>query len=267
MGRQVLLLIAFGIFGAILSQDTSDGFSAIAGTVNDGVEIHGTKTLDGKPGDTQRKNAVDTKPRPRTGDQPAPVVVNAHGLCPDDLKPCANFAKPPAPAKPPTPGTPAVTLADIASFRPVPVPSASEPNGWGVVGLDTNFVSSGSSQIVTGTLLGRPASVRFTPVAYGWSYGDGSARTSTSSGGTWEALRLREFDPTPSSHAYRAIGDYSARVVVQYAAEYSWGDPTGFTAIDGTVTAAADPVPVHIVTESTVLVGSDCTVTPAGPGC
>lgn len=141
-----------------------------------------------------------------------------------------------------------------------------QPNGWGVVGLDTNFFTVGTPQVVPGTLLGRPASVRFTPVAFVWDYGDGTTRRASTPGGAWEALRLREFDPTPGSHVYRARGDYLASLAVEYAAEYSWG-ASAFTPIAGTVSASAGTIPVRIVTESTVLVGSDCVATPSGPGC
>ncbi|MCC6855990.1 MAG: hypothetical protein IT189_08010, partial [Microbacteriaceae bacterium] len=62
----------------------------------------------------------------------------------------------------PTPTT--VTLSDVAAFRPDVGTNAMQPNGWAVVGLDTNFLSRGGADVVAGTLLGGPAEVRFTPV-------------------------------------------------------------------------------------------------------
>lgn len=159
-----------------------------------------------------------------------------------------------------------MTLADIATFRPAPSAPASEPNGWGIAGLDTNFLADARTQVVAGTLLGRPASVRFTPIGYAWTYGDGSARTTTSAGATWQRSGAREFDPTPSSHVYAAPGDYSAQLTVLYSAAYSW-DGSAFVPIDGTVSAPAGAIPVRIVVESTVLVGGQCTPGSTAPGC
>jgi len=75
-----------------------------------------------------------------------------------------------------------------------------------VVGLPTNFYARTGTHIVSGALLGSPADVRFTPVGYRWRYGDSSAARLTTPGATWQALGLREFDATPTSHTYRAAG-------------------------------------------------------------
>ena len=69
-----------------------------------------------------------------------------------------------------------------------------QPNGWGVVGIHTNFYATGDAHVVTGTLLGQPASVRFTPVAWHWTTGMARPPPSGSPGGTWAQLGIREFD-------------------------------------------------------------------------
>ena len=64
----------------------------------------------------------------------------------------------------PDDGTAPVTLSDIATFHPTPAVDHSQPAGWAIIGLDTNFYATGGQHTVDGTLLGQPASVRFTPV-------------------------------------------------------------------------------------------------------
>ena len=108
-------------------------------------------------------------------------------------------------------GTPAVTLSDIATFRPQPGTDHMQPDGWTIAGLDTNFYALAPQQIVAGTLLGRPADVRFTAVGFHWEYGDGSAADRTTPGATWDQLQVAEFDATPTSHVYATDGDYGTR--------------------------------------------------------
>ncbi len=81
-----------------------------------------------------------------------------------------------------------------------------QPDGWIVPGLDANFYAVTAPHVVNGTLLGQPASVRFTPVAFHWDYGDGNAATRSTKGATWEALGIPEFEPTPTSHVYATRG-------------------------------------------------------------
>ena len=95
-----------------------------------------------------------------------------------------------------------------------------EPNGWMIVGLDTNFFATGGVQVKDGTLLGQPASVRFTPVTWRWTYGDGTSASAAMGGTTWAAQGVREFDPTPTSHVYRSPGTYYIDLSIDYRAEY-----------------------------------------------
>ncbi len=168
----------------------------------------------------------------------------------------------PAPARPAQP----VTLRDIASFRPAPGIQRMEPNGWVVAGLDANIYAIVGTQLVPGTLLGRPATVRFTPVAYRWKYGDGTSAVLPRAGGTWAAQGLRDFDPTPTSHVYAVEGDYVIRLTIDFRAEYSYGS-TSFTAIPGTINLPANDLRVTVTGAKTVLVERDCVTDPSGPGC
>ncbi|MGO7983584.1 hypothetical protein ACC691_37700, partial [Rhizobium johnstonii] len=96
-----------------------------------------------------------------------------------------------------------VTWADLVGFRPATPTWEMEPAHWMVVGLPTNFYSTAHQQIVPGVLLGFDARVRFTPVRYRWSYGDGAAATASTAGGSWSTGDGGEFSATPTSHVYR----------------------------------------------------------------
>lgn len=159
-----------------------------------------------------------------------------------------------------------VTLSDIASFRPTTGISGMQPNGWMIVGLDTNFFSSARQQVVDGVLLGRPASVRFTPVGWRWTYGDDTSATVATPGAPWASLGLAEFSPTPGSHVYRAAGTYDIDLSVAYVAEYRFGTG-GWTAIAGTLVVASNRLTASAGGATTVLVERECTLNPRGPGC
>lgn len=158
------------------------------------------------------------------------------------------------------------TLNDIAAFRPTPNVDHMEPNGWFVVGLDANFYATGGSSVVDGTLLGFPASVRFTPIRWTWTYGDGSSATRSTRGGTWAALGIREFEPTPTSHVYEQAGTYYIDLTVGYRAEYTFNGASWRT-IAGTLWLPANRLVATVGGAKTVLVERDCTASPGGPGC
>lgn len=159
------------------------------------------------------------------------------------------------------------TLADIASFRPTPGVAAMEPDGWMVVGLDTNFYASAGTHQVSGILLGQPADVRFTPVGYRWDYGDGTTKTLTAKGGPWKALGVGEFDPTPTSHSYQRAGTYTIQMSVLYAAEYQYATSDWFVVRGGALAIPANQLTATAGRAETVLVARDCHANPAGPGC
>jgi hypothetical protein len=164
----------------------------------------------------------------------------------------------------PTPAT--VTLSDVAAFRPDVGSNAMQPNGWAVVGLDTNFFSRGGADVVAGTLLGGPAEVRFTPVAWHWSYGDGTTRRATTGGGTWAELGIPEFDATPTSHVYAAKGNYTITLTIDYVAEYRLRSGA-WVPIAGVLSLPSNPLTITVGSAKTVLVEDDCRVNPSGPGC
>jgi len=159
-----------------------------------------------------------------------------------------------------------VTLADIASFRPSVGTDHMEPNGWTVVGLETNFYSDATRHEVDGTLLGSPASVRFTPRAWHWTYGDGGALASARPGASWAALRVAEFEPTATSHVFRGAGTFTIDLSVEFTAEYRFAG-SGWVPISGALAVPANPLVVTAGDAKTVLVGRDCAANPRGAGC
>ncbi|GAA1759194.1 hypothetical protein GCM10009747_17710 [Agromyces humatus] len=179
---------------------------------------------------------------------------------------CSRPSSPTAPPPTPAPGAPAVTLRDIASFRPAEPSDVMEPNGWAVVGLPANFVAEARPEVVSGTLLGQPADVRFTPVGYRWVHSDGTTVTSPSPGATWSALGVAEFTPTDTSHVYAASGEYTVTLRVALAAEYRFAG-SGWLPIAGTLTIDGASQRVLVGEVDTVLTVGDCTAYPSSPGC
>ncbi len=159
-----------------------------------------------------------------------------------------------------------VTLTDIANFRPVAGVAGMQPNGWMIVGLDTNFYSTGGTQVVDGMLLGTPASVRFTPVGWRWSYGDGTTATLATPGGTWKSQGVEEFDATSGSHIYRAPGTYIIDLAVIYAVEYRFAVGP-WSPLNGTLAVQSNRLTATAGDATTVLVERECTANPRGPGC
>lgn len=202
---------------------------------------------------------------------PPPIVRgNGCGVTPDNSAAveCTGTLTPaPPPADAPA-GTPGITIRDVASFRPELAVLRSEPDGWAVRGLDANILATGGSSIRTGELFGVTAEVRFTPVAYTFDYGDGSAPLNTATpGATWEALGLAEFDPTATSHVYDSAGTYTVTLLVDYAAEYRVGGGD-YILIPGTLAIPSTPIQIVVAdSATTALVDRSCRADPSGPGC
>jgi len=246
------------------------------------VEIGGTQRTNGSDGLTSESGATAQVEAPGAAQTaawtPPPgippwVVPVERCVAQGDIAADCTAARPGAPSAPPpaeaAPGTPGITIRDVASFRPELATLSSEPNGWAVRGLDANILATGGSSVRTGELFGVVAEVRFTPVAYLFDYGDGSAPLSTSTpGSTWAALGLDEFDPTPTSHVYTASGTYTVSLLVDYAAEYRIGGSGAFTPIPGTLAIPSAPIDIVVAdSAATALVDRDCTSDPRGPGC
>jgi hypothetical protein len=159
-----------------------------------------------------------------------------------------------------------VTWEDIQSFDADGGTATMEPRGVVVVGLDANLYSSASQHVVAGTLLGEAADVRFTPVEWGWNYGDGDERSTSTAGASWDQLDQDEFTPTDTSHVYENAGDYTVRTRVAFTAEYRFAGGA-WVPLGGSITIPVDALDVHVAGARTVLVSEPCTADPDGPGC
>ena len=236
-----------------------------AGSISGGQVIIGRSTT--TPGSP-------AKPATRTGGATI-IVVPAPLHAPATLQLVCTISaiRPwycPAPARPvTTPAVPArapVTLSDIAAFVPQAVTLQSEPQGWALVGLPVNFVAGASSHVVSGRLLGSAANVRFTPIAFAWSYGEGTSVTTTSPGATWAALGLPAFSATATSHVYRALGSYRVSVTVSYSAAYQYVG-SGWVAISGRLNRLAATT-IEVVSGGVpLLVTQPCGRGSVGLGC
>ena len=270
----VLFTLGFGINLAVAPAAAADppstctvvqartGLCNINGSINGGgVDLSGHKTSPGTgsgswpgtesgSGSGKGSGTGSRKPKP-----PAPVCQSLPAAC-------QRFIVIP----PGAPGNPAVTINDLKSFPATPGTDHMEPNGWTVAGLDTNFYSIVGTETVDGVLLGQPATVRFTPFTWHWTYGDGTTATRGTPGGTWAAQNIPEFDPTPTSHIYAAKGTYDIDLSITFYADYRYA--TGnWTRVFGTITLPANRLKIAVGDAKTVLVNHDCTNNPGGPGC
>ncbi|OAN37922.1 hypothetical protein A4X16_15965 [Microbacterium sp. H83] len=211
-----------------------------------------------------------TPPQDNTSSPPAGPSPEAIRLaeCLDDggTTRCVRREAPePEPNDPPQPGVPAVTISDLVQFTPEATVLAAEPGNVGVAGMPTNFAAAASVQTRTGSLFGVPVVVRFTPVGYDYTFGDGESATTTTAGQTWEALGQAPFTPTPTSHTYRQRGTYPARVDTRYTAEIDLG--TGWIPVSGQLTSRGLTVAIRIFEARTALVAHTCDEDPDGSGC
>ncbi len=225
---------------------------AWASNVNNSVVISGTDTQ--SPRDASRsldtpgdKQTSPEKPKPCTTDPVRQASCNftAERVTNDEGRP--------------------LTITDVAQFAPAPVTTAGEPGNVGIAGMPTNFVAAAAVHTRAGTLFDRPISVRFTPVRFGFAFGDGTAATSNTGGRSWASLGQAQFTPTPTSHTYRDRGTYSAHVTVHYTAEVDIGG--GWFPIDGELSIDGPARQIRVYEAETALVARTCVEQPGAPGC
>jgi hypothetical protein len=232
--------------------------SCVTGQINgNGVDLSGHNSQPGSGGGggggTHSPGGRPHKPKP-----PAPVCQGLPAAC-------QKFVVTP-PAAPGGSGSPAVTINDLRNFPASPGTDHMEPDGWMIVGLSTNFYSVVGIETVEGTLLGQPATVRFTPISWHWTYGDGTAATRSTPGATWAAQGIPEFDPTATSHVYSTAGRYFIDLSITFTADYRFAGGN-WTRVVGTITLPANRLEATAGDAKTVLVNHDCSQNPGGPGC
>jgi hypothetical protein len=252
-----ILVSMTGIAGASADTGACTRFEAFAGscptptihahTGKDGVTIRGDIDRPGSGGETHSNGSG--------ADRVADPAVVDPDLVGSDIVVRDGYTV-----------TEPVKLSDLVNFHPASGVDRMEPDGFIIVGLATNFYAQATMQVQSGDLLGRPATVRFTPVRYHWSYGDGTGATLSTPGMSWADQANSEFEPTATSHVYRSAGSYTIDLTIDYAAEYRYTS-TEWTPIDGVVPVAANRLSVTAGAATTVLVNGDCTASRPGPGC
>jgi hypothetical protein len=117
-----------------------------------------------------------------------------------------------------------------------------------------NLFSTAQSITESGELLGWPIEVRFTPVSYRWSMGDGATRSGSNPGNSWGS---RQFSTTATSHVYELSGDYLVSHWVTYEASYRF-DGGSFVSLPGQITRSGGQRIVEVLSVTPVLVDRGC---------
>jgi hypothetical protein len=243
---------------AVKAQEQTGGGGSARDVVRDAV-------IEPAPNDLSTPRVLHPVPRldRLAADVDAPCVPGK-GTCLDGqhafLPPAKAPTKPADPA-PAVPAAAAVTLADVAQFVP-----RDASIGWAIVGAPVNLFTDAAPQVVDGRLLGRPAQVRFVPVAFAWDHGDDTSSTVAGPGASWRELGQQDFTATDTSHVYSSIGDRQVTLTISYSPSYRF-DGGGWQQIPGTLPVQVGPVTIHVVQGSTVLVAGACGERHAGPGC
>ncbi|KAB2810711.1 PKD domain-containing protein [Pimelobacter simplex] len=185
----------------------------------------------------------------------APAIILGAGACgaADGLADAIRGASEATFCPGTTPTQPTLTLADIRrAFAELPLPTPTlviqPPDGVTLVNFDTNFYTAHTAPLTrTVTLLGQRVTIRATPAAYTWTYGDGAARTTADPGAPYPDLRV--------THRYERKGVYRARLAVTYDGSYRVGQGGPWRAIPGRVTVAGAPQGLRAVEATPTLVG------------
>lgn len=146
----------------------------------------------------------------------------------------------PPPGQPAVPGAaepvvlPVMTQADFQRLPlPAGVSSVQPASGEVLVDMPTNTFAEAEPVELETDLLGFPVTVRATPVAYTWDYGDGTVVGPTSDpGAPWPDLRV--------THTYASAGTYAITLTTHYEGEYSVLDGP-FLPVDGQAEVTSEP--------------------------
>jgi hypothetical protein len=177
-------------------------------------------------------------------------------------------AKPavPAPAKPTAAPKPVAAKTQLitssatgqASFTPAPLVALANPSSV-PVGTSVNFSVNPSLHFKAGEILGKSATVMFSPGTPRWTFDDGSSLTGKS-----------------VNRTFTQVGQRSASVSVDYVVSYQFSGDAGWTdsgsitvsdSVSVEVTAAADYSPPAAQSGVVRLVGGACGANSSLFGC
>lgn len=240
-----------------------------AEAAGDSVTIGATRHT---PGTSAESGSVSTvtapsSPRPRSA-QPqarplAPVLGSAQctavllGRCRTSSPPRGQAPTPVRIVTPPRPPAPPSSVSELAQFRPAGSSIVVEPGEWTLPRLPTNIYSTAVEHQVSGTLLGWPMEVRFTPVGYHWDYGDGARRSHSSRGSGWGS---EQFSSTSTSHVYARPGVFIVSLTVEYRASFRWTGQGAFSPVAGSISQSGGSRRVDVLEVTPVLVERGCSV-------
>ncbi|GAA4367153.1 hypothetical protein GCM10023146_11200 [Nocardioides caricicola] len=146
---------------------------------------------------------------------------------------------------------PELTVGMVATaFQRLPLPPAElvvqPPNGRTLVNFETNFYTEQGEFTRTVRLLGREVELRIWPERFGWRFGDGHERWTTSPGDAYPNLEV--------THRYLSKGRVAPSVATTYAAQFRVGNGP-WRDVSGTVTIPGAPQSLRVVEARPVLVG------------
>jgi len=171
----------------------------------------------------------------------------------------------PAPA-PSTPRLPTrVRSSQLQNFAPSTASFTIEPNGWSIVGANTNAYTTASTVTKPATINGVPVTVTFSPESYTWDWGDGTVTTTTDAGASWQQLGAPDWAQTATSHRYTQRGDYTITLTVNYTATVTANGRN--IPVDGTVTGPGTHATIKIVESKRALIHDECITQPDREGC
>jgi len=141
---------------------------------------------------------------------------------------------------------PVVTVED---FRRLPLPAArikvQPPTRRTLINIPTNLYADAGSVVLPTAVLGQPVRVRATPLRFRWTYGDGTALTTTDPGAPYPELR--------TAHIYRQPGQRTLRLTTTYTGQYSVNGGA-WLPIDGVATVNSPGTTLTVLTAENQLV-------------
>ena len=164
-------------------------------------------------------------------------------------------------------------LAEIAEqiaheFQRTPVAGAqigSQPGPHTLRGKETNVWAQAETQTFNLTMIGQSVTIKATPAAYTWDYGDGSTWGPTPvHGAPLHANRIGE--QTQTSHIYAETGRLAINLTTHFNGSYTVnGGPE--LPIPGQGNIPSPPLPLTVWRAETHLYSDDCFQNPQGVGC